>query len=414
MKKYIDSTWDFRTADTKTFTHCFHNYPAMMIPQVAGRLMDKYGKAGDLLLDPYCGTGTSLVESNLRGINAVGNDLNPLACLIAKTKTTVLNLQTLDLYLKDFNNFQFAKRFGCESKQIEIPDFPNIDFWFGENVKFDLGQIKYYISEITGSEIQNFFKVAFSETVRDCSLTRNSEFKLYRMTEEQRARFQPDVFGVMEAKLARNRRGLESFQSQKKSNAKTILVSVNSSGQDFSGKLPFQEFDLIVTSPPYGDSRTTVAYGQFSRLSNQWLGFANANQIDNLLMGGKQKTESLNFDSSALNQKIKQISAKDEKRAAEVASFYFDYRQSINNVASLIKAGGFACYVVGNRKVKGVTIPTDEITADFFTANGFSHLETIVRNIPNKRMPAKNSPTNVTGEKDVTMSQEFIVVLQKN
>lgn len=53
-KKYKDTSWDFRNADTKITTHCFHSYPAMMIPQVAGRLIEKYGKKSKMLFDPYC------------------------------------------------------------------------------------------------------------------------------------------------------------------------------------------------------------------------------------------------------------------------------------------------------------------------------------------------------------------------
>jgi hypothetical protein len=79
-----------------------------------------------------------------------------------------------------------------------------------------------------------------------------------------------------------------------------------------------------------------------------------------------------------------------------------------------LKKGGFACYVVGNRTVKGLNIPTDEITAQLFEENNFTHIETIVRNIPNKRMPSKNSPSNVVGATASTMKNEFIVVCQKN
>ncbi|MFQ6118862.1 MAG: DNA methyltransferase [Methanosarcinales archaeon] len=104
-KKYLDESWDFRGANTKIYTHCFHSYPARMIPQVAGRLIDLYCKNKKLLFDPYCGTGTSLVEANLRNINAIGTDLNPLARLITKAKTTPISLQVLDLYLKDFNEY---------------------------------------------------------------------------------------------------------------------------------------------------------------------------------------------------------------------------------------------------------------------------------------------------------------------
>jgi len=90
-KQHINTSWDFRTANTKTYTHCYHNYPAMMIPQIAERLIVKYGKNAKILFDPYCGTGTSLVEAILKSINAIGTDLNPLAQLIGKTETTMNN-----------------------------------------------------------------------------------------------------------------------------------------------------------------------------------------------------------------------------------------------------------------------------------------------------------------------------------
>ena len=60
----------------------------MMIPQVAERLIDTYGKKSTLLFDPYCGTGTSLVEASLKSIESIGTDLNPLAVLITKSKLT--------------------------------------------------------------------------------------------------------------------------------------------------------------------------------------------------------------------------------------------------------------------------------------------------------------------------------------
>lgn len=103
-RKYKDEGWDFRDADTKEYTHCFHNYPAMMIPQIARELLKIYGNEGGWLLDPYFGTGTSLVEASLYGMNSVGCDINPLARLIAKAKTTLLSLHTLDLHLKELND----------------------------------------------------------------------------------------------------------------------------------------------------------------------------------------------------------------------------------------------------------------------------------------------------------------------
>lgn len=411
MKKYTDNSWDFRTANTKTFTHCFHNYPAMMIPQIAGRLLDLYGKVGDTLFDPYCGTGTSIVEANLRSINGIGTDINPLARLITKSKSTTISMQVLDLFLRDFNDYLFQFKFGVKNEVFEAPDFPNIDFWFTPVVKLHLAVIKNYIDKIENEDVANFFRVAFSETIREASLTRNSEFKLFRMTAEQMQKFTPDVFVLFERKLIRNRNGLKEFVENMKSKYENTICDFNTIHEVPEQLIARESIDLVVTSPPYGDSRTTVAYGQFSRLSNQWLGIENAAQIDNNLMGGKRAIEYKKFYVEEIDAQIERIGNADEKRGLDVVSFYDDYAVSISNVAKTVKPRGHVAYVVGNRKVKGVELSTDVATARFFEHHGFQHLETIIRNIPNKRMPKENSPTNETGKKDTTMNHEYIVIM---
>ncbi|MFA5779718.1 MAG: DNA methyltransferase [Elusimicrobiota bacterium] len=413
MKKSMDLSWDFRNENTKTYTHCFHSYPAMMIPQIAERLIETYGQKAKLLFDPYCGTGTSLVEANLKNINAIGTDLNPLARLISKVKTTKVNLQNLDLFIRDFNDFIFQIHFNNSRKSLIIPDFNNINFWFKKNIIMDLATVKQYVNNVQDEDIKDFFKVAFSETVREASLTRNGEFKLYRMSEKQIQKFEPDVFGLMFGKLLRNRNGYAKFSEKLCNGAHTDVFDFNSSEKIPDDIIADGNVDIVVTSPPYGDSRTTVAYGQFSRLANQWLDSENANQVDKKLMGGIRVQEIPKFDIKVLDDIIKKIKSKDENRVKDVASFYIDLFSSVNNVSKKVKKNGVVCYVVGNRKVKGTILPTDEIIVKMFELNGFKHIKTSVRNIPNKRMPAKNSPSNELGKLDDTMTQEYIVILKK-
>jgi len=414
-KKYMDSSWDFRKENTKEYTHCYHIYPAMMIPQIARKLINKYGRKSKLLFDPYCGTGTSLVEANLKNINAIGTDLNPLARLIAKAKTTPINIQTLDLYLKDFNDKIFALRFGIkEIISVVLPNFQNIDYWFSKEVQEQLAFIKQYINNISDISIQNFFKVAFSETVRESSWTKNSEFKLVRISADRMKKFQLDVFGIMESKLLRNKKGLIAYLNNKKNKATSAVYDFNTVEGIPENILSEESIDIVITSPPYGDSRTTVAYGQFSRLANQWLEFSDASKIDTILMGGSKNGNTIKCESKISNEIIDKIYNIDKNRCKDVIAFFADYEKSIKNVSTTIKNGGHACYVVGNRTVKGINIPTDDITKEFFQKNGFKHIETIIRNIPNKRMPSENSPTNVIGEKSATMKNEYIVICQKD
>ena len=133
-----------------------------------------------------------------------------------------------------------------------------------------------------------------------------------------------------------------------------------------------------------------------------------------MLMGGRKRKFNHKFISEVLNDAISKIQTEDAQRARDVISFYEDYENSIKNVSKVIKKGGFACYVVGNRTVKGITIPTDEVTVQIFEDCGFTHIETIVRNIPSKRMPFKNSPSNIKGKTSATMKNEYIVICQKD
>ncbi len=408
--------WDFISENTKTYTHGFHTYPAMMIPQIAKKLISDFGVNSSTLLDPYCGTGTSLVEANVAGINAIGFDLNPLARLIAKVKTTAMELQTLKLHLYDFDRFLFKYRYGFEMEEsIVCPSFPRIDFWFSKDVKQKLSIIDFYIKNIENVDIKNFFKVAFSQTIRETSWTRNNEFKLYKMSAEQIKSFKPDPFNKMAEILGRNFKGLEDFINQKNNDSTTIIHDINSSKRILKRKISHSSIDIVVTSPPYGDSTTTVAYGQFSALANQWLGFMqNGRDLDKELMGGIKSKKIKQFKSQVLNDTISDIAKIDNRRVLDVVSFYSDYNQSIQNISSLIKPGGYSCYVVSNRQVKGIEIPMSEITKDFFSQYGLNHVDTFTRKISGKRMPRQNSPTGNTGEKGHLMNREYIVVMQKS
>ena len=82
--------------ESKYLTHDIHEYPHKIVPQIAKELIEKYSTEGDTVLDPFCGSGTSLLEANLLGRNVVGMDINPLACLIAKVKTTAVNKDQLN------------------------------------------------------------------------------------------------------------------------------------------------------------------------------------------------------------------------------------------------------------------------------------------------------------------------------
>ena len=208
-KKYEDNFWDFTGADTKEYTHSFHIYPAMMIPQVAREILNRYKtKEMSVLFDPYCGTGTSLVEGSLVGLKCIGTDLNPLARLISKSKVTKVNINNIKSLFRDFEKYIISDN----NIDLKKPNINNIDFWFKEKQINDLLSIKYFIDEIKDEDEKDFFLVPFSETLREVSLTRNGEFKLYRIPKEKIDTWNPNTIELFKEKVKRNIDGYIEYE----------------------------------------------------------------------------------------------------------------------------------------------------------------------------------------------------------
>ena len=383
----------------------------MFIPQVARKLLLEFSQLGDTVADIFCGSGTTLVEAMMLKRNAIGIELNPLACLITRAKTTPIEPERLiqayqritDHYTKNPN------------QPISFSKTSNIDYWFSPEAIGQLNALKQAILKIENQDLIDFFFVAFSEIVRKISFTKNGEFKLVRDKNKVANGVDLNIFSAFSEAAQNNIVAMKSFYIDSSRDVNVRIIHGDST-QDLG--LPDESVDLILTSPPYGDSRSTVAYGQFSRLSAQWLDMLpqDKKDIDRDLLGGN-KNGDLNaeviMNSDLLKQSVQLIAEQDEQRAREVASFYQDLQCTFERASRLLKRDKYLIVVIGNRTVKGINLKTDLIIADLCHYFGFTTHGILYRNIPNKRMPMENSPTNVRGVKAKTMHRESIVIMKK-
>ena len=401
-----NSKYDFKGESYANSYPNLHRYPATMLPQIGIELFKELNIQKGKLLDPYCGSGSSFIVGLDRDLNEMyGFDINPLAVLISRAKFSKVDLNRVKILRQRLRNkvYDFVK-IEKNLNSTKTPKFYNLYFWFSEPVIKNLAVIKHYIDKIKEKDIKRIFLIPFSETVRECSYTRNEEFKLYKMKSEDILHFNPDVLGVYFSKLNRT---IDIYEKYYYPRLTDTVIDI--SYQKFPKKENY--YDVVLTSPPYGDSKTTVAYGQFSMFSNEWLDIKFARRIDNLLMGGKTVIDF--YNKGIIADCINKISKASKKRALEVSSFYNDLEKSITDVTRSVKKGGKSIYVVGNRRVKNVQLPTDQFIAEKFEENGFKHLLTYKRLLGNKAMPLKNSPTNKIGERRSTITHEYIVVSEK-
>lgn len=419
--------WDYTNSKIDIYTHQIHRYPAMFIPQVIRKLLIEYSSPEELVIDIFNGSGTTTVECSLTERRSIGLERNPLACLIAKVKTTPLDTGEL---LSAYD--RLIRRYFKEGHSPEI-EFGNIDFWFSAESIAHLSHLLSSIRKERDLDMRNIFEVTFSSIIRDISLVRHNGFKLHR-DEKKLNKFwdNEEIFSVFHNAFKKSATGLAQLDLKKDDLVRPVLKCLDSTQYQASLR---NKADLIITSPPYGDSRTTVAYGQFSRLSSQWLNLIGTNgngsmeNIDNKLLGGIRggielnhpilgRSITLETSLMAFQSLIQKADGTEKKklieRAKDVLAFYVDLEKTIANGAKYLKKDRYFILITGSRVVKGIKLNTDLIISELGDGHGLL-LDGILyrKSIPNKRMPYKVSPSNIVGETAPTMTKESIVLLRK-
>ena len=419
--------WTFSNADTKYLTHGLHPYPARMIPQIPATLLNYYIRTGvigdgDRVYDPFSGSGTTTVEAHLHGLHAEANDVNPLACLLTLTKSTPLDATVLadahefltDELDDELQQLRRAHDAG-ENLDVTVPEVR--DGWFPEPQIYELCHIRNRIDALEdtyGRAVARVFRVVLSKTARSISYQRNGEYKRYRMPEEQRETHDPAVFSTLETALDD---ALSRIREYSERVDKGLNTAVHYADSRAAADVEDDSADIVITSPPYGDHDTTVAYGQFSQdpaiIAGEY-GYDEMKAVDKTGLGGATRKleplDELEAFSPALASTLDALRENDG-RATDAMQFFRDYFAVMRQVARVLKPGQPTAWVVANRTMSRVNIPTHLITRELCEHLGYEHDVTLPREIPTKTLPWSNAPENVPGVTGELMANENIVVL---
>jgi len=400
----IKDELSFAGENLKRGRHKIHPYPAMLHPLLVDSLLNRYARKDDVIFDPFCGSGVTLLQSSIKTNKSFGFDINPLALLIAKAKTQQYNIKKLK---EEFLNLRKKIQ---KNTEVSIPDIKNMDYWYTKDAIQDLGKIRHVLKN-NSYKYKYFFITTFAFTCRHQSLTRKGEFKRYRIKKEKITLVDNKILTKF---FEHTENMIKEFEVSSIPRRPSKPILANSETDIHKGI----NYDLVITSPPYGDSRTTVAYGEYSSFGSEWtddlhmFGLVNY-KVDKESLGKAQPINQELYQHKVLVAILEKIKAKDKKRAIDVLNFFNGYYNAVRNIGRNLNKKGSVCFVVGNRNVKGCQIPMDQITASFFEGIGLSFENIFVRDIYNKVMPAQNSPSNKVGEKVSTMANEYIVIFHK-
>lgn len=379
----IDSSWAFADKtrkDTAYITHGYHRYPAKFIPQIVSRLVEKYTKEGNLVVDPFGGCGTTPVETKIMSRPSVGVDINPVAVLITKAKKTPIEPSKLEGYflkLKDkIDSFN-------KSTRVKVPEHKRIDYWFKAEEKRKLAFLFSEISKIKSRDARDFFYCGFSNILKNCSIWMQKSNKPTRDLNKKPA----DPFVVFLRQVKAMLRGNTDFFNLLRDKG-FLRIPCKIYCAD-ARKIPTKtnSVSLIVTSPPYV---TSYEYADLHQLTALWFEYAkDLSDFRKRFIGTSHNGVKEIVLNSQIAKSIKQnLEKKNRKLAKEVAIYFSEMNQCFKEMKRILKKGGRTCIVIGNTSLKGVEILNAEVFVEQMQNLGFKINDIIKREIPSKNLPS--------------------------
>ena len=398
-EKGVDEDWTFaeyKPSDTGKWTHSYHRYPAKFIPQLVEKLIDEYIFSKNAHIDdPFMGCGTTITTAISRGFKGSGTDINKISALITKVKSTPIEPSYLDEKIKSLlvkleylADSQFQKLFPNANIKPLIPQkhIGRINYWFTEQNKNELGMILRIIYDEEDETIRDFFLIAFSHILKNCSIWLQASTKPTRDFKKKPAK--PQI--ILKRHLRKMQRGNNSFYQvipQKvKENIKQYLnIKIKDAKTQPTSD---NEVDLIISSSPYV---TSYEYADLHQLSTIWLDFAdNLTEYRKRFIGSARKySNDKKLKSNIAQEIVNKMLEKNKKMANEIKTFFIDMQEVFDESYRILKSGGRCCYVIGDTSLKGVNILNAEVFAESLQYSGFIIDRIIKRKIPSKILPQK-------------------------
>lgn len=434
----ICSPWDWAKR-SDVYTHYLHSYPAKLLAYIPIALLSSSLLGNDdVVLDCFAGTGTVLLESIAHKFSprsAFGAEINPLARLIAKVKTTPLNVKRL----KELSRSILERAHG--KMEVELPEFENRDFWFRKSAQNGLGKLRTAIDELECTQAErDFFRVCLSAIVRDMSRADpkiappvvmradNFEGQVKKEVAEaihRKQRF--DALVLFKRRVAMNIKRMEDLVKeiglQPKAKAEIIWHDATSLRKgkyleggrisDKNSRSLARKIGLVLTSPPYMSAQK---YVRTTKLEISWLGLADDDQIrklDRATIGSERVSYAKDKELRLTGNKradtlLKRVFKANPYRATMAANYFLDMKMSIAKIYEVLKPGKHAVLVIGNNEINGEVARNDLILSEIAQDEGRFTTRVILRDpIRSRGMMTKRHDTAGL------ISDEYVIVLQK-
>jgi len=334
-----------------------------------------------IVLDPFCGTGTTALVCAEKGIAVDTTDINPFLLWLTKVKTAPYSSD-------DVAGFQSAAQAISESIEVShsdnvwIPPIHQIGRWWDSDVLQILGRMMgmiHRMGEIYPEKVTNLLKVAFCRVMIAHS---NASFDHQSMSFKQKTKASL-FYDVADNLRATWEVVVSEIASSARSDIRTTPGIFLCDARNLSASLPHHSYTCVITSPPYPNR---MSYIRELRPYMYWLDYLRdgreAGELDWKAIGGAwgiatsrvgkwSPSEPHTIPYAGFPAIIARIAAKSDILARYVHKYFYDMVLHIDEVFAVTRSEASIHYIVGNSKFYDVVVPVEEIFAAMFEDRGF-------------------------------------------
>lgn len=413
---------------TERYSHLIHSYPAKLLSNIPYFFLqtDYFCPKEGVVLDPFCGTGTVMLESNITGRKAMGADANPLAVLIAQVKTTYIPQDKLQRTLASL--MTRSRR----SKTEVTENTESIQRWFSPSTIQQLVRLEESIEKIKSKEQKRFFLLCFSNVIKKVSFADPSISVPVKLNPERfsknperkkAAEFKLqtlqciDVFDKFEDVCELNIRRIETLKAIHENGVKTDVISNDARRltEVYGGsrQLGSESVDMILTSPPYAGAQK---YIRSSWLNLFWLGKKlpeEIRQLNNKNIGREdyhkaESTQHVVTGIAAADKVLESLYADGKvQRAYIVGNYLNEMKAALDESVRVLKKGGYMVIVIGNNTVCNRPFDTQDYLTAYLQSKGLTLQIKLIDDIKSYGLMTKRNKTAST------ISCEWVLVFKK-